>query len=306
MRSLSVIIPCYNEEVVLEITYSALSGVLKKLNRNYEIIFVNDGSKDKTYSIIENLAKKDKHIGGISLSRNFGKEGVLKAGLEHAKGDLIVVMDADLQDPPSLLPEMIRLIEEEGFDQVGTYRLSRKTQGIFTGLFSVTYYKVYNLLSDVKVPVNEREYRMMSRKVVDTILLFSEQNRYIKSLWSWVGFKTTHIGYEDIDRAAGKTKYNIPNKLRLAKQNIESASERPLKYISQITFWFAIGLVLYSGYSFVSTGFDSSIVWAWLILVQFIFLSVIADYTGKTYIESKHRPNYIISEKFESELNCNK
>lgn len=306
MRSLSVIIPCYNEEVVLEITYSALSGVLKKLNRNYEIIFVNDGSKDKTYSIIENLAKKDKHIGGISLSRNFGKEGVLKAGLEHAKGDLIVVMDADLQDPPSLLPEMIRLIEEEGFDQVGTYRLSRKTQGIFTGLFSFTYYQVYNLLSDVKVPVNEREYRMMSRKVVDTILLFSEQNRYIKSLWSWVGFKTTHIGYEDIDRAAGKTKYNIPNKLRLAKQNIESASERPLKYISQITFWFAIGLVLYSGYSFVSTGFDSSIVWAWLILVQFIFLSVIADYTGKTYIESKHRPNYIISEKFESELNCNK
>lgn len=306
MRSLSVIIPCYNEEAVLEITYKVLSEELKKLNREYEIIFVNDGSKDSTFQIIEKLAKNDKNVGGISLSRNFGKEGVLKAGLEHAKGDLIVVMDADLQDPPSLLPEMIRLIEDEGFDQVGTYRLSRKTQGIFTGLFSVTYYKVFNLFSDVKVPINEREYRMMSRKVVDTILLFSEQNRYIKSLWSWVGFKTTHIGYEDIDRAAGKTKYNIPNKLKLAKHNILSASDKPLKYVAKITFWYAIGLFIYAIYTLLTIGFDPSIMWGVLFLVQFIFLSVIADYTGKTYIESKHRPNYIISEKFESEMNRNK
>lgn len=306
MQSLSVIIPCYNEEAVLEITYSALSKELNQLNRDYEIIFVNDGSKDHTYSIIEKLALNDKHVGGISLSRNFGKEGVLKAGLEHAKGDLVVVMDADLQDPPSLLPEMIRLIEEERFDQVGTYRLSRKTQGIFTGLFSVSYYKVYNLLSDVKVPINEREYRMMSRKVVDTILLFSEQNRYIKSLWSWVGFKTTHIGYEDIDRAAGKTKYNIPNKIRLAKHNILSASDKPLKYIAKITFWYAITLGIYSIYTILNTGLDASLLWGWLFLIQFIFLSIIADYTGKTYIESKHRPNYIISEKFESEMKRNK
>lgn len=306
MRSLSIIIPCYNEEAVLEITYKVLSEELKKLNREYEIIFVNDGSKDSTFQIIEKLAKNDKNVGGISLSRNFGKEGVLKAGLEHAKGDLIVVMDADLQDPPSLLPEMIRLIEDEGFDQVGTYRLSRKTQGIFTGLFSVTYYKVFNLFSDVKVPINEREYRMMSRKVVDTILLFSEQNRYIKSLWSWVGFKTTHIGYEDIDRAAGKTKYNIPNKLKLAKHNILSASDKPLKYIAKVTFWYAMGLFIYSIYTLLTIGFDPSIMWGVLFLVQFIFLSIIADYTGKTYIESKHRPNYIISEKFESEMNRNK
>jgi len=302
MRSLSVIIPCYNEEAVLEITYKALSVELKKLNRDYEIIFVNDGSKDHTFSIIEKLAQVDKHVGGISLSRNFGKEGVLKAGLESAKGDLVVVMDADLQDPPSLLPEMIRLIEEEGYDQVGTYRLSRKTQGLFTGLFSVMYYKVYNILSDVKIPINEREYRMMSREVVDTILMFSEQNRYIKSLWSWVGFNTTHIGYEDIDRAAGKTKYNIPNKLRLAKHNILSASDKPLKYISKITFWYAFALIVYSIYSTIFVGLNSSLLWGWLFLVQFVFLSIIADYIGKTYIESKNRPNFIVSEKFESEL----
>lgn len=302
MYSLSVIIPCYNEEAVLEMTYEALSHELRNLNRDYEIIFVNDGSKDQTYPIIEKLAKNDKHVAGISLSRNFGKEGVLKAGLEYSKGDLIVVMDADLQDPPSLLPEMIQLIENEGFDQVGTYRLSRKTQGLFTGLFSVSYYRVYNLLSDVKVVMNEREYRMMSRKVVDTLLLFSEQNRYIKSLWSWVGFKTTHIGYEDIDRAAGKTKYNIPNKLRLAKHNILSASDKPLKIISMFTFWYSIGLITYTIYTLVTIGFNTMLVWAWLFLFQFIFLSLIAEYTGKTYLESKNRPNYIISEKFESEM----
>jgi len=302
MNSLSVIIPCYNEEAVLEMTYKALSHELKSLNRDYEIIFVNDGSKDQTYPIIKKLAKNDKHVAGISLSRNFGKEGVLKAGLECSKGDLIVVMDADLQDPPSLLPQMIQLIEKDGYDQVGTYRLSRKTQGFFTGLFSVSYYKVYNLLSDVKVVMNEREYRMMSRKVVDTLLLFSEQNRYIKSLWSWVGFKTTHIGYEDIDRVAGKTKYNIPNKLRLAKHNILSASVKPLKIISMLTFWYSIGLITYTIYTLATIGFNSMLVWAWLFLFQFIFLSLIAEYTGKTYLESKNRPNYIISEKFESEM----
>lgn len=302
MYSLSIIIPCYNEEAVLEITYKVLSEELMKINREYEIIFVNDGSKDKTYSIIEKLASKDKHICGISLSRNFGKEGVLKAGLEHSKGDLVVVMDADLQDPPSLIPEMIRLIEEEGYDQVGTYRLSRKTQGFFTGLYSQMYYRIFNYFSDVKVPLNEREFRMMSRKVVNTLLLFSEQNRYIKSLWSWVGFRTTHIGYEDIDRAAGKTKYNIPNKIKLAKHNILASSDKPLKFISKITFIYGLCLVSYTIFSFLMNVFNSQLIWAWLFLVQCIFISIIADYVGKIYLESKNRPNYIIDRIIESEM----
>lgn len=302
MNTLSVIIPCYNEEAVLEITYHALSKELKKLSRDYEIIFVNDGSKDNTFSIIQKIAETDTHVGGISLSRNFGKEGVLKAGLAESTGDLVVVMDADLQDPPSLLPEMIRLIEEEGYDQVGTYRLSRKTQGLFTGLFSITYYKVYNIFSDVKVPMNEREYRMMSRKVVNTLIQFSEQNRYIKSLWSWVGFKTTHIGYEDIDRAAGKTKYNIPNKLKLAKHNILAASDKPLRLISKFTKYYGILVFIYTIFSVVNNNINSSIFLAWMVFVQFVALSIIAEYVGRTYLESKHRPNYIISEKFESEM----
>lgn len=302
MKSLSIIIPSFNEEAVLEMTYRELSKELNALDRAYEILFVDDGSRDGTLDIIRKIAKIDNKVGGISLSRNFGKEGVLKAGLAHAKGDLIVVMDADLQDPPYLLPEMIRLIEVEGYDQVGTYRLSRKSQGLLTRLFSEAYYRTYNFFSDVKIPINEREYRMMSRKVVDTLLQFSEQNRYIKSLWSWVGFKTTHIGYEDIDRAAGKTKYNIKNKLKLAKHNIMAASDRPLKMISMFTMYYWIGLILLAIYQLIWASLDLSIVWAILIGFQFIILSVIADYIGRTYLESKNRPNYIISEVIESEL----
>ncbi len=302
MNSLSIIIPCYNEEAVLEMTYQALSLELKKLNRTYEILFVNDGSKDRTFEIIKELSLQDSNVGGISLSRNFGKEGVLKAGLAHAKGDLIVVMDADLQDPPSLLPEMMRLIEEEGYDQVGTYRSSRKSQGLATRLFSEAYYRTYNFFSDVKVPLNEREYRMMSRKVVNTILLFSEQNRYVKSLWSWVGFKTTHIGYEDIDRAAGKTKYNIKNKLKLAKHNILASSDKPLKFVGSFTMTYGFLLMVYTIYTFINTDFNLNLFWAWMMWVQFVILSVISDYVGKTYLESKHRPNYIITQTIESKM----
>lgn len=306
MNSLSIIIPCYNEEAVLEITYRALKIELENLHRNYEILFVNDGSKDRTFEIVEELTRVDSHVGGISLSRNFGKEGVLKAGLAHAKGDLIVVMDADLQDPPSLLPEMMRLIEEEGYDQVGTYRSSRKSQGIATRLFSEAYYRTFNFFSDVKVPINEREYRMMTRKVVNTILLFSEQNRYIKSLWSWVGFKTTHIGYEDIDRAAGKTKYNIKNKLKLAKHNILASSDKPLKFAGVFTMLFGVILIAYSAYLLVTFNLTVDLIWAWLLWIQFVMLSVIADYVGKTYLESKHRPNYIITKSIESSMKVDK
>lgn len=302
MNSLSIIIPCYNEEAVLEMTYKELSSEIKKLNRDYEIIFVNDGSSDSTFSLIEDFAKIDPFVGGISLSRNFGKEGVLKAGLAHAKGDLIVVMDADLQDPPSLLVKMLRLIEEEGYDQVGTYRASRRSQGLITRLFSEAYYRTFNFFSDVKIPINEREYRMMSRKVVNTLLLFSEQNRYIKSLWSWVGFKTTHIGYEDIDRAAGKTKYNIKNKLKLAKHNILSASDRPLKFVGGFSLLFGLIMLTATIYSFLTAAMSMSLMWGWLIWVQFVMLSVIADYVGRTYLESKHRPNYIVTKTIESGL----
>lgn len=306
MNSLSIIIPCYNEEEVLEMTYQSLTLELKKIDRQYEILFINDGSRDRTFEIIESLSKKDSCVGGISLSRNFGKEGVIKAGLAHAKGDLIVVMDADLQDPPSLIPEMIRLIEEEDYDQVGTYRSSRKSQGIATRLFSEAYYRTYNFFSDVKVPINEREYRMMSRKVVNTLLLFSEQNRYIKSLWSWVGFKTTHIGYEDIDRAAGKTKYNIKNKLKLAKHNILASSDKPLKFVSGFMMVYGVLMFVYTLYAILVSNISMNLFWGWMMWMQLVILSVISDYVGKIYLESKHRPNYIITKNIKSGLKVEK
>lgn len=312
MNTLSIIIPCYNEEDVLHLTYEQLSKVCQSLQRDYEILFVDDGSNDQTYPIIQALSKDDKHIGGISLTRNFGKEGVILAGLEAAKGDLIAVMDADLQDPPELLTEMIRLIEEDGYDQVGTYRKSRSSQTFLTRFFSEAYYRSFNLLSDRPIPLNEREYRMMKRNVVETILKMDERNRYIKGLWTWVGFKTTHIGYDDIERAGGKTKYNIKNKFKLAFRNIISANVKPLSIVHKLTWLFVAAFwiyALYHGYYRLTYGVVSSS-WSlpvFLILLiaqfQFIVFSLFAFYLSAIYLESKQRPNYLVKDRFESTLN---
>jgi len=302
MNTLSVIIPCYNEAEILQQTYSTLSIELKKIGRPYEVIFVDDGSVDDTFNIISTIRAQDEHIGGIQLSRNFGKEGVLLAGLVASRGDLVVVMDADLQDPPSLLSEMIHLIENEGYDQVGTYRLSRKTQGFLTRIFSESYYRTYNANSYHRVHHNEREFRMMSRLVVDVLIRFQEKNRYLKSLWSWVGFKTYFIGYEDIDRIGGKTKYNIQSKLKVAFHNIFAASSRPLSIIKNVTFIYAvllIGLTLSSEMLKLDV---THLVVGWLFLVQFIFLSLLSVYVGNTYLESKQRPNYVIRQSHESRV----
>ncbi len=308
MKTLSVIIPCFNEEAVIETTYLELTKVLISLKRNYEIIFVNDGSNDDTFNIIKNLSEKDKNITGISLSRNFGKEGVIEAGLKSAKGDLIALMDADLQDPPYLLSEMISKIENEGYDQVGTYRTSRKSQSLFTKLYSETYYRIFNILSNDKVMNNEREYRLFTKQVAQTILSLKENRRYIKNIWSWVGFKTTYIGYEDIDRAAGVTKYNIPKKLKLAKHNILVSTNQPLKLVSLFTSLYVIILFIFSIYLLIEKNFEQSIsalVYFWLFAFVFIFLSIIAEYMALLFIEIKGRPNYIIKEYFESDLKNN-
>lgn len=310
MRSLSIIIPCFNEEEVLPLTYAKLSEVCLRLQRDYEIIFIDDGSKDKTYDIIQSFSLKDKHIGGISLSRNFGKEGVLKAGLEAAKGELVAVMDADLQDPPELLEEMIRLIEDNGYDQVGTYRKSRSSQSFLTRFFSESYYRSFNAFSDTKVHPNEREYRMMNRKVVNAILSLKENTRYIKNIWTWVGFKTIHIGYDDIDRAAGKTKYNIKNKFKLAFRNIFSSSTKPLAVIYQLTGFVSIISILYFlGNVAIYVLYKSNYFWSMNVALLLIFLNVqlvifslIAIYLNTIYHEVKQRPSFLIDHTFSSSL----
>jgi glucosyltransferase len=301
MNTLSIILPCYNEGEILEHTYEVLTESLVRINRSYEIILVDDGSSDDTFKIIQRLRQRDSHIYGIQLSRNFGKEGVLLAGLMASKGDLVAVMDADLQDPPTLLAEMIRLIEEEGYDQVGTYRQSRRSQSFLTRLFSEAYYRTYNVYSHHQIKHNEREYRMMSRVVVDELIKLLERNRYIKALWSLIGFKTFYIGYEDVDRVGGKTKYNLSGKLKLAFRNIFSASSRPLNLIKNTTILYALVLLVASFFA-QSLSLDRTVlIIGWLFLVQFIFLTLISIYLGNIYLETKQRPNFIIREALESE-----
>lgn len=302
MNSLSIVIPCYNEEEVLPLTYECITQVCKGLNRNYEIIFVDDGSQDRTYELIKSFAKSDKRIGGIRLSRNFGKEGVLFAGLRASRGDLVVIMDADLQDPPELLIEMIEKIENEGYDQVGTYRLSRKSQSMSTRIFSELYYRTYNLFSDRPIVINEREYRMFSRVALDTLLSLHETNRYFKGLWTWIGFKTHYIGYEDIDRAKGKTKYNIHNKLKLAAHNIFAANIQPLKWVHLITFifWmaFIVSCLVHNTFDY---GWMTSLILG-IAALQFSIFSLFAIYLGNIYLESKQRPIFVAKESFSSTL----
>lgn len=305
MNTLSIIIPCYNEEEVLEKTFLELNNVLNNLNRPSEIIFVDDGSQDQTYAIIQKIAKEHSNVSGISLSRNFGKEGVIEAGLKHAKGDMIALMDADLQDPPYLLSEMIRLIEVEGFDQVGTFRTTRNSQSLVTRLFSEMYYRLFNLVNNVRVKNNEREYRMMTKKVVNILLQCHEQGRYIKDLWTWVGFKTTYLGYEDIDRAGGKTKYNIIKKLKLAKKNILVSSIQPLKWVNYFALIYLIFTLLLTFEVILSNQFKLepfNLLFLWILAFLFIFMGILSEYLAIVVFEVKKRPNYIIRESFESDL----
>lgn len=301
MNSISVVIPCYNEEEVLELTYRTVSKVLKKIGREYEIVFVNDGSIDSTWQLIKRFSKRDGHVGGVCLSRNRGRESALMAGFEHVKGDIVVCMDADLQDPPALLPKMLELMEKGGYDQVGTLRKNRDSQSKLVGFLSESYYKTFNLFSKkVKIKVNEREYRMMRKEVVDAILAHKEKVRYMKAIWSQVGYKTTYIEYEDVERAAGKSKYSIPKLWNLGVNYVLDYAE----YLLRTPVYFGLVLFLIS----IICLFINSISGTLKIILfgfsfVFIFMGLLGIYVSKIYTETKNRPLYIASEVIKSNLN---
>jgi glucosyltransferase len=301
MKSLSVIIPCFNEEAVIQHTYQKLKEQLERLSYRYEIIFVDDGSSDETYQILTSIKASDRKVALVKLSRNFGKEGVIAAGLELAKGDFVALMDADLQDPPSLLPEMLKRLET-GDDQVGTYRSSRKSQTFLTSIFSNLYYHLFNSNAEFKVHPNEREYRLMNRKVVQAILQHPEKQRYIKNLWNRVGFKTSYIGYEDIERFAGKTKYSFKKKFKLAIHNVVASSPKPMDGIlkGSVLYWGVLSV--YSVYAVFNQSVNLGLVVLWILALQFAMLSLLAIYGKQIYDEVKQRPMYLIDEVLESEL----
>lgn len=305
MKKVSIIVPCYNEEESIPLFYKEIKKVFSKINYKLELIFVNDGSKDKTLELIRNLSKKDKEANYISLSRNFGKEAAMWAGLKHSTGDYVTVMDCDLQDPPALIPEMLRLIEEEGYDVVGTRRVTRKGEPPIRSFFASMFYKIINKMSKVEMVDGARDYRMMTRQVVDNLLTLKEYNRYSKGLFSFVGFKTKWLEYENIERVAGETKWNFWKLFLYAIEGIVAFTTAPLTMAATFGILFCLVAFIMIIVIIVKTLVYGDPTSGWPSLACIIFMAngiellcigVIGEYLSKTYLEVKKRPIYIVKE----------
>lgn len=302
-KKLSVIVPCYNEEKVLEIFYDKLLEVLKSIKERYtyEILFVDDGSKDNTFHIICELQRKDKDIIPITFSRNFGKEAAIYAGLEKSTGDIVVVMDADLQHPPEVIIDMVKGIED-GFDSVTTKRINRNGESSFKKFFSRIFYKLMGKISSANIVQGAQDYRMMTREVVEAILSLKEYNRFSKGIFSWVGFKVKYIEVPTVERAAGETKWSFYKLFKYAIEGITSFSTAPLKLsmiigiiISVCTFIYLIIIIFQTIIFGKSVPGYASIICTVLFMggVQLLAIGVLGEYISKMYLEIKDRPKYI-------------
>ena len=304
-KLISVVISCYNEEEVLPIFYEEIDKVSKKLDSvNFEFLFVDDGSKDKTLSVIKDLSKDDSRVKYISFSRNFGKEAAMLAGLSYAKGDYVAVMDADLQDPPKLLIDMYESIED-GYDVCATRRITRTGEPKVRSFFSRIWYKLIDKMSDTGMVDGARDYRMMRRAVVDAILSLSEYNRYSKGIFSFVGFKTKWISYENVNRAAGKTKWSFFGLCKYAIDGMTSFSTAPLILSSIFGIFFCFLALIAIIFVIIRTLIygDPATGWPSLVCiilfvggVQLLCIGIIGRYLSKVYLETKKRPIYIVRE----------
>lgn len=303
---ISIVVPCYNEEEAIPYFYDAIKVNEKKMNYvDFEYIFINDGSKDKTLDKLRELAKNDKKVRYISFSRNFGKESAMLAGLEYSKGDFVTIMDADLQDPPELLEKMYKGITEEGYDCVGTRRVTRKGEPVIRSFFARMFYRIINKLSKVEMVDGARDYRLMTRQMVDSILSLKEYNRYTKGLFSFVGFKTKWLEYENIERVAGTTKWSFWKLLVYAFEGIIAFSTTPLVIAALVGILFFIISFIMILVIIAKTLIFGDPVEGWPSLVCIIFfvsgvqlfcLGIIGAYLSKTYLETKNRPLYIVKE----------
>lgn len=310
-KKISLVIPMYYEEKVVEECYKRVKKSLKGINQyESEIIFINDGSKDKTLDILQNIANQDKTVKIISFSRNFGHQAAVTAGLKHVTGDAIVIIDADLQDPPELIPEMIKLWEK-GNEVIYGKRKSRKGESAFKLFTAKMFYKTLNALSDVEIPKDTGDFRLVDRKVVDTINKMPEHNKFLRGLFSWVGYKQMPFEYEREERFAGKTKYPLGKMLKLALDGIISFSTKPLKLLGGlgiISIFISIFILIYAliSYAFklnnLSAGWTSIMVTVTFFAgVQLVSLWIMSEYIGRIYDETKQRPQYIIDKKINIE-----
>jgi len=311
MSLLSIIAPCYNEEESIFIFYEEFLKIYEDSiypydnNMQYELIFIDDGSEDNTLDEIKSLAEKNENIKYVSFSRNFGKESALYAGLKHSSGDYVVVMDVDLQDPPSLLFDMVKIIEEEDYDCVASRRVSRKGEPVIRSFFARMFYKLINLTSKLDLVDGARDFRLMKRSVVDAILELSEYNRFSKGIFNWVGFKTKWLEYENIERVKGETSWSFWSLFIYSIEGIVSFTTLPLSISTFLGILFSFIAFIGIIYIIITTLLYGNPVSGWpsticIILliggVQLFSIGILGQYLGKTYIESKKRPIYLTRE----------
>lgn len=310
MKLLSVIVPCYNEQENVQDFYDELmknEAFFKGQDVDMEIIYVNDGSSDKTVDMVKELNGKDKRVKLVSFSRNFGKEAAIYAGLEKAEGDYAVIMDCDLQDPPSLLPEMYKAVAEDGYDSVATRRVNRKGEPPIRSLFARMFYKLINKMSKTEIVDGARDYRFMSRQFVDAVLSVKEYNRFSKGIFGWVGFKNKWIEFENVERRKGETKWSFWKLFVYAIDGIMAFSTVPLSFAAFTGLFFCILSFLFILFTIVrKLIFQYSSIDGWSSLVCIILLisgiqlfciGIVGQYLSKTYTEIKKRPLYIVKEE---------
>ena len=306
-KLLSIIVPCYNEEESLPIFYKTVIGMEKQISSvELEFMFVDDGSNDKTLEVFRQLAIEDKRVHYISFSRNFGKEAGIYAGLEHANGDYVVIMDADLQDPPAMLPEMLSYIESGEYERVATRRVNRRGEPPIRSWFARCFYRLMNKISSADIVDGARDYQMMTRKVADAILSMGEYNRFSKGIFGWVGFKSKWLEFKNVERVAGETKWSFFKLFLYAIDGIVAFSTAPLTIASLVgllicivAFIFIVVIIIKTLVFGDPTGGWPSLVCIILLVsgIQLLCLGILGQYMAKTYLETKRRPKYLVQEE---------
>lgn len=305
-EKISLVVPCYNEEEVLPYFYEEFCKVAEGLAQfRVEVIFVDDGSKDSTLAVIKEMAEKDIRVKYLSFSRNFGKEAAIYAGFQHADGDYVAMLDADLQDPPSMLPEMLQDIREEGYDSVATRRVSRKGEPPIRSFFARRFYRLMNKISTTEIMDGARDYRLMTKQFKEAILELSEYNRFSKGIFGWVGFKTKWIEFENVERKAGETKWSFWKLFKYSLEGIIGFSTAPLAMVSMLGVGVCGIAFLFLIFILIRTVCFGDPVAGWpsmtcIILmlggIQLLCLGILGMYLSKTYLETKKRPIYICGE----------
>lgn len=308
MKLLSVIVPCYNEEENIRDFYDELmknSTFFQNKELDVEVIYVDDGSKDRTVEMVKELAEQDGRVHMVSFSRNFGKEAAIYAGLQKASGDYVVMMDCDLQDPPALLPEMFRYMDE-GYDSVATRRVTRKGEPVIRSFFAHMFYRIINRISKTEIVDGARDYRLMTRQVVDSILAMTEYNRFTKGIFGWVGYETKWLEYENIERKKGETKWSFWKLFLYSIDGITAFSTVPLAIASFMGLLFCICAFFMIGFTIVRKLLfgDPTSGWPSLVCIillcsgiQLFCLGIVGQYLSKTYMEVKRRPIYFVKEE---------